>query len=103
MTDDLEKQANSDSDDEVDGDDKSRKIVAEQRFWWFIRSFVWFSALFFPISALSEYGLLLRCPSVDLSGGNECYQKARVPTNGPDPYTNLVRFLTNGTREVGSL
>jgi len=72
VTDDLEKQANPNTDDEVDGDDDNRQIVVENRFWWLVRAFVWFSALFFPISALGDYGFLLRHPSVDpFSGDNE--------------------------------
>ena len=29
--------------------------MVEQRFWWLVRAFAWFSALFFPISALGCY------------------------------------------------
>lgn len=60
ITDDLEKQADSDSDDSDDGisDDNSRRLVLTERIWWLVRVFVWFSALFFPISVLGDYGLL---------------------------------------------
>jgi len=65
VTDDLEKQADSDTDEEIDGDDDNRQIAVKQRFWSFVRAFVWFSALFFPVSALGDYGFLSRRPSVD--------------------------------------
>ena len=97
VTDDLEKQADSDSGDEVDGDGDSGKIVVKQRFWWLVRAFVWFSALFFPISALGDYRLISRRPSVDLSSGDnepglDRCRKDRVSTNG------LVRILSLGKR-----
>ena len=96
MTDDLEKQADSDSDDGVDGDDDSRKVAVERRFRWVVMAFVWFSALdlFFPTSALGDHGFLSRRPSVPLfSGDNEpgpnCYQKDRVSASG------LIRVLSS--------
>ena len=70
VTDDLEKQADSDIYDKVDGDDDSKQIVVKQRFWWLMRAFVWFSALFFPISALGDQGFLSRRPSADLFSDN---------------------------------
>jgi len=92
VTDDLEKQANSDTDDEADGDDDSRQIVVKRRFWWLMRAFVWFSALFFPISALGDHGFLSRRPSVDpFSGDNEpglhCCRRGQISADG------LVRVL----------
>ena len=91
VTDDLEKQADSDSDDEPDGD--SKQIAVKQRFWWLVRAFVWFSALFFPISVLGDYGFLSRRPSVnsfsgDYESGPRCCQKDRISTNA------LVRSYT---------
>jgi len=71
---DLEKQTGSDSDDpddEVYGGDK-RQPVVKQRFWWLARTFVWFSALFFPISVLGDYGFLSHRQSVNsLTGDSE--------------------------------
>jgi hypothetical protein len=82
VTDDLEKQADpdsDDSDDEVDDDD-NRQSRVKRRFWWLVRAFVWFSALFFPISVLGDYGFLSRRPSVNPVSGNyelgqHCRQK----------------------------
>ena len=93
VTDDLEKQVDSDSDDEVDDDDDSRKIAVEERFWLLLRVFVRFSALLFPILALADFGFLSRRPSADLFSGDNntglyCCQRIRVPADG------LVRVLT---------
>ena len=79
---DLEKQAGSDSDDPDDEvyDDDKRQPAVKQRFWWLVRTFVWFSALFFPISVLGDYGFLShRRPANPLNGdyesGLRCCQK----------------------------
>jgi len=92
---DLEKQAGSDLGDrynEVYDDDK-RQPVVKQRFWWLARTFVWFSALFFPISVLGNYGFLSHRQSVNsLTGYSEsglhCCQKDWVLAN------ELVRLPT---------
>jgi hypothetical protein len=70
LTDDLENQANFDSDDSDDGvyNDGSKRPVVKQRIWWLARAFMWFSALFFPISVLGDYGFLSRRPSAGASG-----------------------------------
>ncbi|KAF9648583.1 hypothetical protein BDM02DRAFT_2228339 [Thelephora ganbajun] len=80
ITDDLEKQADSDSDDsddEVDGDD-NRQIAVKQRFWWLVKVFMWFSALFFPISVLGEHGFLSRRPSLNPLSGD--YKSGYIPS-----------------------
>ena len=83
---DIEKQANHDSDGSDDGpDDDVRQIAPKQRVLWLVRTFVWFSALFFPISVLGNYGLLSRRqPANPLSEGYESgppeCRKIRVPT-----------------------
>ena len=71
VTDDLEKQIDPDpgDSDEVDGDDGGQTVV-RQRFWWLARAFVWFSALFFPISVLGDYGFLSSRPSVNRFSGD---------------------------------
>jgi len=87
VTDDLEKQADSDSEDSGGGvdDDDNKQLAVKQRLWWLVRAFVWVSALFFPISVLGDYGLLSRRPSVNPSSGDyesgphDC-QKDRVST-----------------------
>ena len=67
MTDDLENQAGSDSDDSDDGvyNGGNRRIAVKQRIWWLARVLMWFSALFFPISVLSDYVFLSRRPSAN--------------------------------------
>ena len=56
---DLENQADSDSDDSDDGVYNSNgRLAVKQRIWWLVRAFMWFSALFFPISMLNDYGFL---------------------------------------------
>ena len=69
VTDDLEKQADPDSDDEI-YDEDTKQTAVKQRFWWLARAFVWFSVLFFPISVLGDYGFLSRRPPVNPSGGD---------------------------------
>ena len=74
VTDDLENQADCDSDDSDDEvyNGGNRKLVVKQRIWWLVRAFMWFSALFFPISALGDYGLISRYPSANMfSVGHE--------------------------------
>jgi len=60
VTDDLEIQADSDSDDSDDGvyNGGSKRVEVKQRVWWLVKAFMWFSALFFPTSVLSDYGFL---------------------------------------------
>ena len=67
MTDDLETQADSDSDDSDDGvyNGGSKRLAVKQRIWWLAKSFIWFSALFFPTSVLCDYGFLSRRPSAN--------------------------------------
>lgn len=57
VTSDLEKQADPDSDDDGDEADDydSNRTPVKQRFWWLVRVFVSFSALFFPISVFGGY------------------------------------------------
>jgi len=64
VTDDLETQADSDSDDGV-YNGGSKRLAVKQRIWWLAKTFMWFSALFFPISVLSDHGFLLRRPSAN--------------------------------------
>jgi len=96
VTDDLEKQADSDSEDSgdvVDGDDNNKQLAVKQRFWWLVRAFVWFSALFFPISVLGDYGFLSRSPSVNpLSGDYESgpHDRRRIESR----LNGLLRLLT---------
>ena len=70
MADDLENQADFDSDRSDDGvyNSDSRQLTVKQRIWWLVRVFMWFSALFFPISVLSDYGFLSRRPSGNAFG-----------------------------------
>ena len=86
VTADLEKQADSDSDNEVSGDD-NRQTAVKHRFWWLVMAFVLFSALFFPISVLGDYGFLPPRPSVnpfsgDYESGPRCRPKGRIQTHG---------------------
>ena len=69
VTEDLEKQDDldpGDSDDRMDNDD-NKQLVVKRRFVWLARAFIWFSALFFPISVLGNHGVLRR-PSVNRFG-----------------------------------
>ena len=97
---DLENQADSGSDDFDDGvhNGDNRQLTVKQRIWWLMRVFVWFSALFFPISLLGNYGFLSRRPSVNtfsvdyepglLSIGRGVPQLTRCPGYLPSLWEN---------------
>lgn len=85
VTEDLEKQYDLDPSDSDDGIDNNKQLMVKRRFVWLARAFIWFSALFFPISVLGNCGTLLRRPSVNRfsgdheSGPRNC-QKVSVST-----------------------
>ena len=72
VTEDLEKQDGPDPEDCDDGmyDGDNRQLAVKRRFLWLLRAFMWFSALFFPISVIGNYGIFLRRPSVNRFGGD---------------------------------
>ena len=72
VTEDLEKQDGLGPEDCCDEmyNDGNRQLAVKRRFLWLARALVWFSALFFPISVLGNYGIFLRRPSVNQLGGD---------------------------------
>ena len=85
---DLENQADPDSDDPEDGahNGVKKRIAVKQRVWWFMRVFIWFSTLFFPISLLGDYGFLSPYPltnafSVDYESGLLSFSKSDASTD----------------------
>lgn len=72
-TEDLEKQAKPDSDDSDDDqieNDHNKQIAVKRRFFWLVKTFLWFSSLFFPISLFRDYRFFSRRPSVNPSSGD---------------------------------
>ena len=89
VTNDLENQADSDSDDSDNGD--IRRFAVTQRIWWLARVFIWFSAILFPISALGDFGLLSRRPpknslGVDYDSGPPYFRRTKLRLTGYPGY-----------------
>jgi hypothetical protein len=99
---DLEKQADNNSDCSDDGlSDDVRQTSPKQRFLWLVRTFVWFSALFFPISALGNYGFLSRRQSVNpMSGGYESGSRKRPKIRVSTEWSVRPPSLPVGKRET---
>jgi hypothetical protein len=71
-TEDLEKKAEPESDDSGDQaeNEHDKQTTAKRRLFWLVKAFVWFSALFFPISVFRRSGFILPRPSVNPPGGD---------------------------------